>query len=76
MKPAKLPRSLAEVAELHKSKFSGVLRVCIIPRQAATPSPILIPVEKIGAFSDNSTLLFGTLLPVILEGNVWASIEG
>ena len=33
-------------------------------------------VEKIEAFLDNGSLLFGSLLPVILEGHVLASIEG
>ena len=33
-------------------------------------------VEKIGAFWDNGSLLFGSLLPAILEGHAWASIEG
>ena len=33
-------------------------------------------VEESGAFWDNGSLLFGSLLPVILEGHAWASIEG
>ena len=35
-----------------------------------------IEVEKSDAFWDNGSLLFGSLLPVILEGYAWASIKG
>ena len=36
----------------------------------------ILLVKKSGGFWDNGTLLFGTLLPVTLEGHAWVSIEG
>ena len=41
LKPAMFPRSLAEVAELHKSKFSGVPRLRLFSRRRGDPQPCI-----------------------------------
>ena len=71
-----LPNAINKIVLGHPLSVNPCRSVFEYLRDCSLVCTRLGAVEKTQRFCPNGTLLFGNLLPVILEGHVWASIEG